>query len=72
MNSGCAPDDNQSVVPSPAEGWAPPQGYRVKRCKYCRTYSWQRTPLPLGIDPAWDPITPWYDGTSTVDCNVNV
>lgn len=48
-------------VPAVGEG-SLPSGYRSKRCKYCRTYSHARTPIPLGIFNAWDPLIPWADG----------
>lgn len=39
-----------------------PDAYKVKVCKFCRTASWQKTPLPLGLYPAWDPLVPWHQG----------
>lgn len=39
-----------------------PDNYKVKVCKYCRSASWQKTPLPMGLYPAWDPLVPWYQG----------
>ena len=65
-----APDaptpDAADIIPAPPQpvlgDGTLPAGYRSKRCKYCRTFSHSRTPLPLGIFNSWDPLLPWADG----------
>jgi hypothetical protein len=39
-----------------------PTGYKVKICKYCRTSSWAKNPLPITAFATWDPLIPWNQG----------
>lgn len=39
-----------------------PEGYKVKKCKYCRALSNSKSPLPTSVFPSWAPCIPWGDG----------
>lgn len=39
-----------------------PEKYRVKRCKYCRAFSHQKSPFDPDVFPSWDGLIPWNDG----------
>ena len=59
---GCGGEAQLMIMSRKCEDYDFGTSYRVRTYKYCRSTSWSKTPLASGIFPAWDPLTPWYQG----------